>query len=99
MRISDWSSDVCSSDLIVEAGEYVLGVLTDAERQDFERRLNQDPELATEVSNWTEHFAAMSRKYEQVPVSAKVWTNVESRSDERRVGTECGSQVRSRRSP
>lgn len=62
---------------IVEAGEYVLGVMTDAERQDFERRLNQDPELAKEVSSWTEHFAAMSRKFEQEPVSAKVWAKVD----------------------
>ncbi|MFP5482345.1 MAG: hypothetical protein ACLGGW_03605, partial [Gammaproteobacteria bacterium] len=63
--------------MIVEAGEYVLGVMTDAERQDFERRLNQDPELAKEVSSWTEHFAAMSRKFEQEPVSAKVWAKVD----------------------
>ncbi|KYP10886.1 MAG: anti-sigma factor [Limnobacter sp.] len=62
---------------IVEAGEYVLGVMTDAERQDFERRLNQDPELAKEVSSWTEHFAAMSRKFEQEPVNAKVWAKVD----------------------
>jgi anti-sigma-K factor RskA len=62
---------------IIEAGEYVLGVMTDAERQDFERRLNQDPELAKEVSNWTDHFAAMSRKFEQEPVSAKVWAKVD----------------------
>ncbi|MFN7507409.1 MAG: anti-sigma factor domain-containing protein, partial [Limnobacter sp.] len=62
---------------IVEAGEYVLGVMTDAERQDFERRLNQDPDLAREVSSWTEHFAAMSRKFDQEPVSPKVWARVD----------------------
>lgn len=61
---------------IIEAGEYVLGVMTGAERQEFERRLNQEPDLALEVSKWTDHFAAMSRKLEQVPVSPDVWANV-----------------------
>jgi anti-sigma-K factor RskA len=61
----------------IEAGEYVLGVMTDAERVEFERRLNQEPELAKEVAYWTEHFAAMSRKFEHQPVSPKVWTRVE----------------------
>lgn len=62
---------------IIEAGEYVLGVMADAERQEFERRLNQEPELAKEVAYWTEHFAAMSRKLEHEPVNPKVWTRVD----------------------
>ena len=61
---------------IIEAGEYVLGVMTGAERQEFERRLNQEPDLALEVSKWTDHFAAMSRKLEQEPVNAEVWAKV-----------------------
>lgn len=61
----------------IEAGEYVLGVMTDAERAEFERRLNQEPDLAKEVVYWTEHFVAMSRKLEQEPVSPKVWARVE----------------------
>ena len=62
---------------VIEAGEYVLGVMTDAERQDFERRLNQDPELAKEVVYWTDHFAAMSRNLKQEPVSPRVWSQVD----------------------
>ncbi|HEX4844537.1 MAG TPA: anti-sigma factor [Limnobacter sp.] len=61
---------------VVEAGEYVLGVMSDAERQDFERRMAQDPELASEVRQWTEHFSAMSRKLEQQPVNPAVWHRV-----------------------
>lgn len=62
---------------IIEAGEYVLGVMTDVERAEFERRLNQEPDLAKEVANWTEHFAAMSRRLDQEPVNPKVWTRVD----------------------
>ncbi|WP_370263684.1 anti-sigma factor domain-containing protein [Limnobacter sp.] len=66
---------------VVEAGEYVLGVMSDAERQEFERRMAQDPELAAEVRQWTEHFAAMSRKLEQQPVSPTVWQRVSQSLD------------------
>lgn len=62
---------------IIEAGEYVLGVMTDAERAEFERRLNQEPELALEVKSWTEHFAAMSQKLDQEPVNPEVWAKVD----------------------
>lgn len=62
---------------IIEAGEYVLGVMTDAERLEFERRLTQEPELALEVKSWTEHFAAMSQRLEQAPVSPQVWAKVD----------------------
>jgi len=61
---------------IIEAGEYVLGVMTDAERAEFERRLNKEPELALEVKSWTEHFAAMSQKLDQEPVNPRVWAKV-----------------------
>lgn len=61
---------------VVEAGEYVLGVMADAERQDFERRLNQDPELAKEVERWTEHFVAMSRNLDQESVRPQVWSRL-----------------------
>lgn len=60
----------------VEAGEYVLGVMTAQERQAFEVRLNQEPALAEAVKTWTEHFANMSRNLEQVPVSPTVWARV-----------------------
>lgn len=62
---------------IIEAGEYVLGVMTDAERFDFEQRLSQEPELALEVKNWTEHFAAMSQRLDQAPVNPQVWAKVD----------------------
>ncbi|MCR2747199.1 anti-sigma factor [Limnobacter parvus] len=62
---------------IIEAGEYVLGVMTDAERFDFEQRLSQEPELALEVKSWTEHFAAMSQKLDQEPVNPRVWAKVD----------------------
>ncbi len=63
---------------VVEAGEYVLGVMTDAERDEFERRLNQEPELANEVKQWTEHFVRMSRNLPRQAVAPSVWKRVEA---------------------
>src|SRR3546814_19778215 len=40
MRISDWSSDVCSSDLITEYGLNPLEVTTDPEFGGVRRRIN-----------------------------------------------------------
>ncbi|HEX4856842.1 MAG TPA: anti-sigma factor [Limnobacter sp.] len=62
---------------VIEAGEYVLGVMTEEERRAFEVRLNQEPELAKEVSRWTDHFAALSRKLPQESVNPAVWSRVD----------------------
>src|SRR3546814_15990295 len=85
MRISDWSSDVCSSDLPTFAPAYgnrgrLLQRLEDFRGaiEDFTRELAFDP------GAWQAH-ARRGQCY--------------SRSEERRVGTECVSTVRSRWSP
>src|SRR3546814_3472204 len=84
MRISDWSSDVCSSDLFEAL----------ATRQQFSRRstnlaaglhllLGQAGRVATASTSVTAQLTADGRR----------------RSEERRVGKECVSTCRSRWSP
>src|SRR3546814_9414907 len=64
MRISDWSSDVCSSDLNwARAGELTYGIIPDLERRlataaeaEQGRMLKEevtDEEIASVVSRWT----------------------------------------------
>src|SRR3546814_7050833 len=86
MRISDWSSDVCSSDLashfpqILGAMQGHVGTLSDATIQDIAD--------STGVGRWGQRTA--------------VWGDrvvVEQRSEERRVGKECVRTCRSRWSP
>src|SRR3546814_20003634 len=97
MRISDWSSDVCSSDLfVVTEGELTSGHIDVAEATignvigitDFR------VELADGV--WSGGAAATAT----MPggVDADIGVSFE-RSDERRVGKEGVSTCRSRRSP
>src|SRR3546814_15392956 len=91
MRISDWSSDVCSSDLVpvAFASFPMLNGSTD---------IMVDP-LVT--SDFIEGVMSKSRgdiMIDQAAASA-VPTVCNSRSEERRVGKECVSKCRSRWSP
>ena len=42
------------------AGEYVLGLLSIAERREVERRLSQEPALASEVAFWEERLTGLA---------------------------------------
>src|SRR3546814_3200003 len=94
MRISDWSSDVCSSDLRrLAADERLAGVarfLLDDTVYIHQSRLNYKPGFQGKEFYWHSDF--------------ETW-HVEDgmprmrRSEERRVGKECVSTCRSRWSP
>src|SRR3546814_3004539 len=82
LRISDWSSDVCSSDL-PEPGALDLLVACPDLPELLEDRflvLGRDPD------------AGVGHRHLQPPLPQR-------RSEERRVGKECVSTCRSRRSP
>src|SRR3546814_13503447 len=88
MRISDWSSDVCSSDLRDQpGGDVSLGtvdeIVVDAELADRQRD-REGPAARVEI----EPLAADQRPDQH-----------RQRSEERRVGKECVSTCRSRWSP
>src|SRR3546814_17524176 len=103
MRISDWSSDVCSSDLdTVAAGAQF------AHRLEYARRVEQArvefatvdmqaaPRLADDGGRRGHRgVAAFDRLRAVAPAPHRLVLS----SQERRVGTECVSPCRSRRSP
>src|SRR3546814_17944997 len=101
MRISDWSSDVCSSDLrtlqgVVRPGftrwgslAFSLGILAAVA---FQLRSIDFITLTTLVPTSALFWLAFAASYLATPVS-------EWRSEERRVGKECVSTCRSRWSP
>src|SRR3546814_1902324 len=96
MRISDWSSDVCSSDLSEEdtngqAGEAPHGV--SARSQPAESK-----PVPVEVIGGDEIEEVQPRRSQRGARSYKI-QEVIKRSEERRVGKECVSKCRSRWSP
>src|SRR3546814_11149276 len=96
MRISDWSSDVCSSDLLVGKELHLLvhiliGHAAEAEiGDDF---VVADHPLALKVL-----LVEFLGRADQVSADV-VLVGVVRRSEERRVGKECVSTCRSRWSP
>src|SRR3546814_20270428 len=96
MRISDWSSDVCSSDLLralirEQAPDVVVSFLTNVNVAAILATRGLDvPLIVCERTN-----PVVERS------TGKIWRALRRlfRSEERRVGKECGSTCRSRWSP
>src|SRR3546814_18514078 len=100
MRISDWSSDVCSSDLFAAAPALAAEKLSARDQKVYEQAF-----AAVDEAQWVKarEIAAKAKD----PLLAKMirWLDLtqrgpgRSRSAERRVGKECVSTCSSRWSP
>src|SRR3546814_11471325 len=82
MRISDWSSDVCSSDL--EGGWLFLAIL---------RKVSQQPPEGLNAVDLVFACKMSDPGFDGMGIGPAKFL---SRSEERRVGTECVSTCRSR---
>src|SRR3546814_4732059 len=96
MRISDWSSDVCSSDLVAEGirnrVDHFANQGKGRKPVGFKAIQLLDPDLLA--------YVGLSYTFRQIP-SGGALTNLKirigrARSEERRVGKECVSKCRSR---
>src|SRR3546814_13184856 len=105
MRISDWSSDVCSSDLHGLIGDLTEIVIAKAlDQHGIWRRTGQNFTIAINVSmqvlnryDFPEFVVAAAERAGVSPTS--IVLEITERSEERRVGKECVSTCRSRWSP
>src|SRR3546814_20962508 len=95
MRISDWSSDVCSSDL---AGPIEPGSVEHA-RDEVDPLGGEEPGEGL-LANMSDQTAFLGDEFELVLGVAFEERLIDlPRSEERRVGKECVRTCRSRRSP
>src|SRR3546814_16526429 len=85
MRISDWSSDVCSSDLATDAQEVLFHVAVAQVRVDLQVPADQREVRREDMG--------------QQQVTEDVQQAGQVRPEERRVGKECVSTCRARWSP
>src|SRR3546814_13062558 len=99
MRISDWSSDVCSSDLIVD---FLVEV---GKALDFDKNVHLQEAAARNVHFNTLGSRVLENCYRDIAwfftreaIEAEAEQSL-GRSEERRVGKECVSTCRSRWSP
>src|SRR3546814_15108973 len=97
MRISDWGSDVCSSDLVVVAdlvGERVMAFGIDPLADQ-----HLQPADLGEQFFMLAHDLSVFREQRDLGGEAVGQRHRAARSEERRVGKECVSTCRSRWSP
>src|SRR3546814_14818383 len=101
MRISDWSSDVCSSDLAEEKLLVVARLLaTGAEVLLFDEPLSGlDPTTLQEIFPIFRRLAENGKTVCIIEHNLDVIKTLCDRSEERRVGKECVSTCRFRWSP
>src|SRR3546814_17316286 len=98
MRISDWSSDVCSSDLPAK-GEFIFfdPPASALLRRHFGARPRMFGKKVYAVAGDVIAHDGMTVTINGVPtVRMQPFTKAGERSEERRVGKECVSQCRSR---
>src|SRR3546814_11943325 len=103
MRISDWSSDVCSSDLVGVAHESAVerGILMEVTAPHLTHALPTIVPLSASVTP-VKAFITGGGLYAGDLLRRAARTSAETlaqRSEERRVGTECVRTCRSRWSP
>src|SRR3546814_20003688 len=105
MRISDWSSDVCSSDLSIHKGKGATG-MKNKSNQTTQALMNNPANLmpvkVSEIQRYRDQCKALTGKT-IVPAmilhGELIHAHELGRSEERRVGNECDSTSRSRWSP
>src|SRR3546814_11599975 len=89
MRISDWSSDVCSSDLLAKM---VMPEAWRQERKNGDRKQHADERRHIDQAQ----FGAVDMRRSRRRRGCRSRSNDKARSEERRVGKECVSTWRSR---
>src|SRR3546814_11115590 len=98
MRISDWSSDVCSSDLrdlLRQCADALMGAA-----EDIAPLLTLEQGKPLGEATFEVYGAAIwFQYYAELEIPRQVIQDDDARSEERRVGKECVSTCRSRWSP
>jgi len=61
------------------AGEYVLGVLDEAQRRDVQARIAGDPTFARLVSDWERSLEPLHAEFAPAEVPASVWPSIRRR--------------------
>src|SRR3546814_13250962 len=98
MRISDWSSDVCSSDLTRTTIDQTSYINLAPSAREYNIELGWNRALGVGHLALGAALGLNSGNVEGQQ-SAAAWVRYNARSEERRVGKECVSTCRSRWSP
>jgi anti-sigma-K factor RskA len=76
--MSDTDHNDEGADGKLDAAEYVLGVLSVAQRREIERRISREPELARDVAFWEERLGGLTETVPPVAPPETTWSRIES---------------------
>jgi anti-sigma-K factor RskA len=62
--------------MIILAGKYVLGLLSEKDAADAERRMETDPAFRCLVAQWGDRLADLSEVTEPIQPSSDLWTRI-----------------------
>ena len=62
--------------MIVLAGEYVVGLLSEEDAAAAERRMEIDPEFRSAVAEWRDRLVGLSNAAEPIQPSSDLWTRI-----------------------
>ena len=62
--------------MIILAGKYVLGLLSEEDAADAERRMDSDPEFHSLVAQWRDRLADLDDATEPIQPSSDLWTRI-----------------------
>src|SRR3546814_5926918 len=96
MRISDWSSDVCSSDLASAQPEWAGDITYVDERAQAQRAPGLRSGVGISLASTSRYIHPLAcAQLLTYKMECQCMTDVRDRSEERRVGQECVSTCRS----
>jgi anti-sigma-K factor RskA len=72
------SEEPKSGDGTLIAAEYVLGVLSAAERRSVQARIEREPAMRAEVEYWEQRLGTLASELEPVDPPPQVWTKIEA---------------------
>ncbi len=68
-----------SSNDNILAFEYVIGTLRDSARTEFDKRIQQEPDLLQQVNYWEQELLLMQDLSEQRPLAEDIWPQIQKR--------------------
>jgi anti-sigma-K factor RskA len=63
-------------EMIVLAGKYVLGLLSEQDAADAEKRMENDPAFRTLVAQWRDRLADLDQVTEPIQPSSDLWNRI-----------------------
>jgi anti-sigma-K factor RskA len=63
-------------EMIIQAGKYVLGLLSNEEAAETEKRIETDPVFQNAVAQWQDRLAVLNEPTQPIEPSSELWERI-----------------------